>query len=198
MYYNTFKRIIDIIGAVSGIIFLSPFAILILILIKLDSPGPVFFIQRRCGKDCKEFGMYKFRSMIKDAHLMRPLLQNEVEGSVFKIKNDPRITRVGKILRSTSIDELPQLLNVLRGEMSLVGPRPLAADEMTADENWRELRISVKPGITGLWQVKGRGGREFAEWIKYDTEYVMNRSLSLDIKILFMTVWVVLKGRGAY
>lgn len=198
MYYNAFKRIIDVVGAVSGIIFLSPFAILIPILIKLDSPGPVFFIQRRCGKDGKEFGMYKLRSMVKDAHLMRPLLKNEVEGSVFKIKNDPRITRVGKILRSTSIDELPQLFNVLRGEMSLVGPRPLAADEMTADENWRELRLRVKPGITGLWQVKGRGGREFAEWIKYDTEYVMNRSLSLDIKILFMTVWVVLKGRGAY
>lgn len=198
MYYNAFKRIIDIAGALSGIIFLSPFAILIPILIKLDSPGPVFFIQRRCGKDGKEFGMYKFRSMVKDAHLMRSLLQNEVEGSVFKIKDDPRITRVGKILRSTSIDELPQLFNVLRGEMSLVGPRPLAADEMSADENWRELRLRVKPGITGLWQVMGRGNREFSEWIQYDTEYVMNQSLFLDIKILFMTVRVVLKGRGAY
>lgn len=196
--YRTSKRIVDFTVAFLGVLSLIPLFLIAAILIKLDSPGPIFFIQRRCGKDGKEFGMYKFRSMVKDAHLMRPLLQNEVEGSVFKIKNDPRVTRIGRALRQTSIDELPQLFNVLRGEMSLVGPRPLAADEMTADENWRELRLRVKPGITGLWQVMGRGNREFSEWIQYDTEYVMNQSFLLDIKILLMTFGAVLRRSGAY
>lgn len=192
------KRTIDILGAVFAILLFLPFFILISVLIKLDSDGPVFFMQRRCGKNGKEFWMYKFRSMAKDAHLMRPQLQNEVEGSVFKMKDDPRITRIGRFLRRTSLDELPQLFNVLRGEMSLVGPRPLASEEMTADEKWRELRLTVKPGITGLWQVKGRGNREFSEWVRYDTEYVMNQSFLLDVKILLMTFVVVLRGKGAY
>lgn len=198
MFYAAFKRTIDLLSALLGILFLIPFFAIIVLIIKMDSPGPAFFIQRRCGKGGKEFGMYKFRSMVKNAEALKPLLQNEVEGSVFKIKNDPRLTRVGRFLRQTSIDELPQLFNVLRGEMSLVGPRPLAAEEMTTDEKWREIRLRVKPGITGLWQVKGRGNREFSEWIRYDTEYVINRSLLLDIKILLMTVETLLKGRGAY
>lgn len=175
-----------------------PLFLIVAILIKLDSEGPVFYTQRRCGKDRKEFGMYKFRSMVKDAHLLRPLLTNEVEGSVFKIKHDPRVTRVGRLLRRTSMDELPQLFNVVFGEMSIVGPRPLAEEEMVADENWRRLRLTVKPGITGLWQVKGRGNREFSEWIRYDIEYVKNQSLFLDIKVILMTFGAVLRGRGAY
>lgn len=198
MFYSAFKRVIDITGAVFGIFFFSPLFILMPLLIKLDSPGPVFFIQKRCGKGGKEFGMYKFRSMIKDADMLKSQLQSEVEGSVFKVKDDPRITRMGRFLRRTSLDELPQLFNVLAGNMSLVGPRPLAEEEMSADENWRRLRLTVKPGITGLWQIKGRGNREFSDWIRYDTKYIMNRSLLLDIKILLMTVVVVLKGKGAY
>lgn len=196
--YSMLKRIIDIAGAISGIMFFMPFFLMAAFWIKLDSHGPVFFIQRRCGKKGREFGMYKFRSMVKDAEILKPQLKNGVNGSVFKLKNDPRITRAGRFLRKTSMDELPQLFNVLKGEMSLVGPRPLAKEEMTGDEKWRELRLIVKPGITGLWQVKGRGSKEFSDWIHYDTEYIMNRSLFLDAKILIMTVGTVLRGKGAY
>lgn len=197
-YYNVLKRVIDITGALFGIIILLPIFILTALLIKLDSEGPVFFAQKRCGRGSREFNMYKFRSMIKNADILKLHLQNEAEGSVFKIRNDPRITRIGKILRRTSMDELPQIFNVLRGEMSLVGPRPLSIEEMKADEEWMKLRLSVKPGMTGLWQIKGRGNKRFADWLRYDTEYVKNKSLLLDIKILFMTVWVVIKGKGAY
>lgn len=198
MNYVPLKRIFDIGVAVFGIIICLPIFILTSLFIKLDSRGPIFFKQIRCGRGGRGFKMYKFRSMVENAEVLKFQLQNEVDGSVFKIKEDPRVTRIGSFLRTASIDELPQLFNVLTGEMSLVGPRPLAAEEMTADEKWREIRLRVKPGITGLWQVKGRGNKDFSEWIRYDTEYVMNQSLLLDIKILLKTFGAVLKGRGAY
>jgi len=196
--YNALKRIIDIVGDIVGILLFIPIFILVPLIIKFDSPGPVFYIQRRCGQNGREFKMYKFRSMVKDAEVLRAGLQSEVGGSVFKIENDPRVTRVGRLLRRTSIDELPQLFNVLKGDMSLVGPRPLSAEEMSGDKEWRELRLRVNPGITGLWQVKARDSRKFEDWIRYDTEYVINQSLFLDIKILLMTVKAVIRGRGAY
>lgn len=196
--YSIIKRVIDLTLVLLGLIFLIPLFIVIGALIKLDSPGPVFFVQRRCGKGGIEFGMYKFRSMVKDADIIKAQLKNEVEGSVFKIENDPRITRVGKFLRRTSLDELPQLFNILIGNMSIVGPRPLASKEMEADNEWEKIRLSVKPGLTGLWQIKGRHTKRFADWVKYDTEYVKNRSLLLDLKIIFMTIVIVLKGKGSY
>lgn len=196
--YCIIKRVIDLALVFLGLVFLIPLFIVIGVLIKLDSPGPVFFVQRRCGKGRKEFYMYKFRSMIKDGDSMKSLLKNEVEGSVFKIENDPRITRAGKLLRRSSLDELPQLFNILIGNMSIVGPRPLACKEMEADNEWEKIRLSVKPGLTGLWQIKGRHTKRFADWVKYDTEYVKNRSLLLDLKIIFMTIVIVLKGKGSY
>ena len=197
-WYEFTKRIIDIVGASACIILFSPVIVLASILIKIDSEGPVFYCQKRCGKDGKEFCMMKLRSMVYNADDLKPTLQNEVEGSVFKIKNDPRVTRIGSFLRKASIDELLQLLNVLRGDMSLVGPRPLAAEEMEGDSEWKKSRLSVKPGITGLWQIKCRGSEKFEDWIKYDTEYVRKKSLFLDMKILFATIPAVLKGRGAH
>ncbi|HLC18645.1 MAG TPA: sugar transferase [Thermodesulfobacteriota bacterium] len=176
----------------------SPLFILIPILIKLDSRGPVFFKQKRCGLGGREFEMYKFRSMVNDAPVMREDLSSEVEGSVFKIKKDPRITRIGRFLRRTSLDELPQFLCILKGDMSLVGPRPLADEEMSADRKWKRMRLTVKPGLTGLWQVKGRATGKFTDWVRYDEEYVEKRSLFLDIKLLLLTIWTVITGRGAY
>lgn len=196
--YCIIKRVIDLTLVLLGLIFLLPLFIVIGVLIKLDSNGPVFFAQKRCGKGERKINMFKFRSMINNAETVKPLLKNEVEGSVFKIENDPRITRVGKFLRRTSLDELPQLFNILIGNMSIVGPRPLADAEMGADNEWKKIRLSVKPGLTGLWQIKGRHTKKFADWVKYDTEYVRNRSLLLDIKIIFMTIGIVLKGKGSY
>ena len=142
--------------------------------------------------------MYKFRTMVKDAELLKKELKNEMDGPMFKMRNDPRITQIGRVLRKWSFDELPQLLNVLKGEMSLVGPRPLANEEMTGDSNWKDIRLSVKPGVTGLWQIMGRSSGKFSDWVSYDIEYVQNRSLLLDLKILFLTIITVLKNTGAY
>jgi len=192
------KRALDLVcGLFFLIIFIPPFFI-IAILIKIDSKGPVFFLQKRSGKDGIEFHMYKFRTMIHNAESYKRELKNETDGPMFKMRNDPRITRLGKILRNWSLDELPQLLNIIKGEMSFVGPRPLADKEMAGDEYWKKMRLSVKPGITGLWQVKGRGSSKFCDWIKYDIEYVQKRSLFMDIKILFLTMITVLKTEGAY
>lgn len=188
----------DLVIVIFTLAVLTPLFIIIAVLIKLDSSGPVFFVQRRSGKGGKEFNMYKFRSMISNAESVKHLLKNEAEGSVFKIENDPRITRIGKYLRLSSLDELPQLFNILIGNMSIVGPRPLAHKEMEADKGWKNIRLSVKPGLTGLWQVKGRHTKRFSDWVKYDTEYVKNRSLFLDIKIILMTIGIVIKGKGSY
>lgn len=196
--YKIAKKIMDAVLSSFGIVLMLPLFLLIAIVIRLDSSGPVFFMQKRCGKNGRDFYMYKFRTMIKDAESFKKNLKNEVEGPVFKVRNDPRITRVGMILRTWSLDELPQFLNVLKGEMSLVGPRPLSRKEMTGNENWREIRLLVKPGMTGLWQVKGRQSDKFNKWIKYDIEYVQKRSLVLDIKILFLTINAVFRRKGAY
>ena len=153
-------------------------------------------MQKRCGKDGREFNMYKFRTMVKDAETLKKRLKNEMDGPMFKLKDDPRITVIGGILRKLSLDELPQLLNVLKGEMSLVGPRPLADEEMVGDDIWREIRLSVRPGMTGLWQIMGRDSGKFSDWITYDTEYVQKRSLFMDIKILFLTITTVLCNKG--
>jgi len=190
------KRLLDILCSFLLLVISIPLFFIIAILIKIDSKGPAFFLQKRCGKDGREFNMYKFRTMVKDAETLKKRLKNEMEGPMFKVKNDPRITRVGRLLRKVSLDELPQLLNVLKGEMSLVGPRPLADEEMVGDDIWREVRLSVRPGMTGLWQIKGRDSCKFSDWITYDTEYVQKRSLFMDIKILFLTITTVLRNKG--
>ncbi len=190
------KRLLDILCSFLLLVISIPLFFIIAILIKRDSKGPVFFLQKRCGKDGREFNMYKFRTMVKDAETLKKRLKNEMDGPMFKLKNDPRITQVGGILRKLSLDELPQLLNVLKGEMSLVGPRPLADEEMVGDDIWREIRLSVRPGMTGLWQIMGRDSGKFSDWITYDTEYVQKRSLFMDIKILFLTITTVLCNKG--
>lgn len=194
--YGLVKSMVDRMGAAAGMILVSPLMALIALAIKLDSPGPVVFSQKRCGKNGKEFWMHKFRTMVPDAEQRQKDLRahNTVDGPMFKLEEDPRITRMGKILRKTSLDELPQLLNVLRGEMSLVGPRPLAYDEMKFCPTWRDARLSVLPGLTGLWQVKARNRNRFSEWIRYDLEYVRAHSLMLDLYILIRTARVLLKG----
>lgn len=190
------KRLLDILCSFLFLVISIPVFFIIAILIKIDSKGPIFFLQKRCGKDGSEFNMYKFRTMVKDAETLKKRLKNEMDGPMFKLKNDPRITRLGRILRKLSLDELPQLLNVLKGEMSLVGPRPLADEEMIGDDIWREIRLSVRPGMTGLWQIMGRDSGKFSDWITYDTEYVQKRSLFMDIKILFLTIVTVLRNKG--
>jgi lipopolysaccharide/colanic/teichoic acid biosynthesis glycosyltransferase len=186
------KRAIDVIGAASGLILLLPLLLIIAALVKLTSPGPVFFIHRRERKDGSEFPCIKFRSMVADAHLKQRELykQNQVDGPQFKMERDPRETRLGRILRRTNLDELPQLINVLLGHMSLVGPRPSPFRENQICVPWRRARLSVRPGITGLWQLcrDRRDEADFHQWIYYDLAYVRNFSLWLDLKILFYTV----------
>ena len=198
--YKTTKRAVDILLSALCLVLALPLFLLITLMIKSDSSGPVFYIQKRCGKNGKLFGMIKFRTMIENAEKLQSKLasKNEIDGPMFKLSDDPRVTRVGKMLRSTSLDELPQLFNVLKGEMSLVGPRPLIMDEMKFSPSWRDTRLKVKPGITGLWQIQGRSEMPFHEWIRYDVYYIRSQSLWLDLKILFKTAMVVLKKRGAY
>jgi lipopolysaccharide/colanic/teichoic acid biosynthesis glycosyltransferase len=169
------------------------------ILIKLTSRGPVFFKQKRCGLNGREFIMYKFRSMVDNAEQFRLELEslNEMDGPVFKSSRDPRITTIGKIIRRRSIDELPQVFNVLRGDMSLVGPRPPLPEEVARYQRWQRRRLSMKPGMTCLWQISGRNEVSFEDWMKLDLTYIDNWSLLLDLKILLKTVPVVLLGRGA-
>ncbi|MBI5903459.1 MAG: sugar transferase [Deltaproteobacteria bacterium] len=190
----------DILASAVLLALLSPVMLLICAMIKRDSEGPCVFSQKRCGKDGRDFVMYKFRTMVKDAPSLQQKLvaEKNVDGPMFKLFNDPRVTRIGEKLRKTSLDELPQLINVLRGEMSLVGPRPLVMDEMKFSPSWRSIRLKVKPGVTGLWQVQGRSEASFHDWIRYDVDYVKNQSLWLDLKILFKTVKVVFQKAGAY
>ena len=194
------KRALDIVVSGALLLLLSPALIVVTALIKLTSPGPVFFLQERIGLNKRRFKVHKFRTMIPNAEKLMAKLEarNEVSGPVFKIKNDPRITPIGRFLRRSSIDELPQLLNVLKGDMSLVGPRPLPVRDYEGfSEDWQRRRFSVKPGITCLWQVNGRSGISFDEWMLLDLQYMDEWSLWLDIKILAKTVPAVLKGEGA-
>ena len=192
--YSTTKRLIDIVGSLCGIILLSPLFLIVAILIKLEDPkGKVFFAQERNGKYPKTFKMYKFRSMVHNAEdLLKDLMdRNEQTGPVFKINDDPRITKVGKFIRKTSIDELPQLFNVLKGDMSLVGPRPPIPHEVDQYNSYQMQRLAVKPGLTCIWQVSGRNNIGFDEWVEMDIEYIKTRNLWLDIKLIFKTVGVL-------
>ena len=194
------KRFLDFLSSFLLLIIIAPIYLLIALLIKFTSPGPVFFTQDRVGLTKRRFRLYKFRTMIQGAEKHQAELEdlNEAEGPVFKIKNDPRITKIGKILRKTSLDELPQLINVLKGDMSLVGPRPLPERDYEGfDEDWHRRRFSVRPGITCLWQVDGRGDIPFEKWMELDMEYIDNWSLALDLKILAKTIPAVLRGSGA-
>ncbi|MFZ5452619.1 MAG: sugar transferase [Thermodesulfobacteriota bacterium] len=190
-FYLKLKRVLDVFLSLIFLIIAAPLMAAITVAIKMDSPGPVLFRQRRSGLKGKEFTMLKFRSMVSNAEeIKRELLMelNEVDGPMFKIINDPRITKVGRFLRNTNLDELPQLFCVLKGDMSLVGPRPLSFDEMRYNPRWRDARLAVRPGVTGLWQVEAHTKLEFNEWIRQDLEYVHNVSLGLDLKILFRTL----------
>ncbi|SHK66671.1 sugar transferase [Tepidibacter formicigenes] len=198
--YLTLKRIIDIIGSLLGIIILSPVFIVTAMAIKIEDPkGPIFFTQKRNGKYPKTFNMYKFRSMVHNAEELLEKLKhkNEMNGPVFKIKDDPRITKVGKFIRKTSIDELPQLFNVLKGDMSLVGPRPPIPREVEQYNEYQMQRLSVKPGITCYWQVCGRNNIDFDEWVELDLKYIGERNLFVDIKLILMTVPCLLGDKNA-
>ena len=197
--YRFLKRLTDIIGALIGLILASPILLVVGIIIKLESKGPIVFSQTRVGLDGREFKMYKLRSMVVNAEELKKKLeaQNEMSGPMFKIKDDPRITKVGKFIRKTSIDELPQLVNVLKGDMSLVGPRPSLPKEVQQFEGWMLKRLEVKPGLTCYWQVMGRNNIEFEEWMELDVKYVRERSLWLDIKLIFKTFFVLFGDKNA-
>jgi lipopolysaccharide/colanic/teichoic acid biosynthesis glycosyltransferase len=218
-FYYYGKRLMDLVLATLLLVFCFPLMLLIAILIKLDTPGPVFFVQERVGArrrseggrttwKVENFCVHKFRSMVADADqsVHQAHIKAFVEGSIqttdmdkskFKLKDDPRVTRIGRILRKTSLDEVPQLFNVIKGEMSLVGPRPVPTYEVAEYQARHHERLAALPGITGLWQVKGRSQVSFEEMIAMDIDYVRSRSLWLDIKVLFLTVPAVLSGRGA-
>lgn len=193
------KRMMDIFLSGILLILASPIYLITALAIKINSRGPIFFNQVRCGVNGRKFTLYKFRSMIVGAEMKKKYVEklNEMDGPVFKIKNDPRITRVGRIIRKLSIDELPQLLNVLKGDMSIVGPRPPLPVEVEMYQVWQRRRLSMKPGITCVWQVSGRNHINFDRWMEMDLEYLDNWSLWLDLKILIKTFFVVLTGYGA-
>jgi exopolysaccharide biosynthesis polyprenyl glycosylphosphotransferase len=195
-----FKRAFDVLSSGMALLLLSPAFLATAVAVKLDSPGPIFFRQTRVGKNGRPFKMLKFRSMHIDAEARLESLraQNEASGPVFKMKNDPRVTRVGRFIRRTSLDELPQFLNVFSGEMSIVGPRPPVPAEVKQYQRWQRRRLSVKPGITCTWQVSGRSNISFDQWMKLDLEYIDTWSLWQDIQICFRTVPAVLLSRGAH
>ena len=197
--YEFLKRLMDIICSMSALIVLAPILIVVAILIKIESKGPVIFSQERVGINNKKFKMYKFRSMVVNAEDMKEKLekQNERKGPMFKIKNDPRITKIGRFIRKTSIDELPQLINILKGEMSIVGPRPSLPKEVIQFEPWMLERLKVKPGLTCYWQVQGRDHIEFEDWMRLDVKYVKDRNFLLDIKLIFRTFFVFLGDQNA-
>ena len=199
LIYIILKRLIDVIGALFGLIVLSPMLIIIGVLIKLESKGPIIFSQKRVGLDGKEFKMYKLRSMVVNAEEIKEKLKekNEMSEPMFKIKDDPRVTKVGKFIRKTSIDEIPQLINILKGEMSLVGPRPSLPKEVAKFEPWMLDRLMVKPGLTCYWQVSGRNNIDFIEWMRLDLQYVEDRSFLLDLKLIFKTFFVLFGDENA-
>lgn len=199
--YLIFKRIIDIIGSIIAIILLSIIFIIVGILIKMeDSKGSIFFSQTRIGKNGRKFKIYKFRSMVSNAEeRLQELLEfNEINGAMFKMKGDPRITKVGKFIRKTSLDELPQLWNVLKGDMSLVGPRPPLPSEVEKYTEYDKQRLLIIPGCTGLWQVNGRNNIGFDEMVKLDLSYIEDRNILMDIKIILKTILVLFGSKSAY
>jgi exopolysaccharide biosynthesis polyprenyl glycosylphosphotransferase len=199
--YLLTKRVIDIVGALVGLLLLSPFVLVVAILIKIQDPrGPIFFKQQRIGKDGQTFYIYKFRSMVTNAEeLLKDLLEkNEISGAMFKMKKDPRITKVGKFIRKTSIDELPQLWNVMKGEMSLVGPRPPLPREVEEYDDYDKQRLTVTPGCTGLWQISGRNSLGFKEMVELDLKYISERNIWMDIKVILKTFLVLFESRNAF
>jgi lipopolysaccharide/colanic/teichoic acid biosynthesis glycosyltransferase len=199
--YLTLKRLVDIFGSLCGIILLGFLFMIVAVLIKVEDPnGTVFFSQKRVGLNGREFKMYKFRSMVSNAEekLAELLKYNEISGAMFKMKDDPRITKVGKFIRKTSIDELPQLFNVLKGDMSLVGPRPPLPREVAEYSSYDKQRLLVTPGCTGLWQVSGRNSVGFEEMVELDLQYIKRRSFFYDIKIIFKTVLVLFGSKDAF
>ena len=199
MIYNLSKKIIDFSLSAVALVILSPLLLIVAILIKLESNGPVIFSQKRVGLNGKEFKMYKFRSMVVNAEELKEKLakQNEMSGPMFKMKDDPRVTKIGKFIRKTSIDELPQLINILKGDMSLVGPRPSLPKEVAEFEPWMLERLNVKPGLTCYWQVSGRNNIDFIEWMKLDLKYVKDRSFLLDLKLIIKTFSVLFGDKNA-
>lgn len=200
-HYLRSKRMLDFVLSLLAIIILSPLFVLIAFIIKVeDRNGPVFFKQIRVGKGGKTFYIYKFRSMVSNAEELKVCLsnQNEATGPVFKIKHDPRVTKVGRFIRKTSLDELPQLLNVLKGEMSLVGPRPPLPDEVEKYTSYERQRLKVTPGLTCYWQVSGRSNLSFDRWVELDLKYIEERNFLLDIKLILKTVVVLFGSKDAY
>jgi len=194
------KRIADVVVAAFSLVFLSPVMLAIAAAIRITSPGNVLFRQTRCGLGGRKFTLYKFRSMVNNAEQLRAELHqlNELEGPAFKISDDPRITPVGRLLRRFSLDELPQLWNILRGDMSFVGPRPAIPDEVEKYEPWQRRRLRMRPGLTCIWVLEGRSDVDFHRWIQLDLAYIDNWSLWLDCKIFFRTIPIVISGKGAY
>lgn len=197
--YDFYKRCMDIICSLIGLIVLLPILFVTAILIKVESKGPVFFTQERVGTNGIKFKMYKFRSMVNNAEQLKEKLRlkNEMDGPMFKIRNDPRVTKVGRFIRTTSIDELPQLINILKGDMSLVGPRPSLSDEVKEFEPWMMERLNVKPGLTCYWQISGRNDIQFKDWMMLDIKYLKERSISVDIKLILKTLLVIFRDSGA-
>lgn len=200
--YLIAKRIIDIIGSLVGLLICFPAIIVIAVSIKLEDGGPIIFKQLRVGKNGKNFHIYKFRSMKIDAELQKAKLleQNEVEGAMFKMKNDPRVTKIGSFIRKTSLDEIPQFLNVLTGSMSLVGPRPPLLDEVAMYTDYDKQRLRVTPGLSGLWQISGRSNLSFSDMVDLDIFYIEHRSIFMDLKIMFITIgnMIFIKKNGAF
>ena len=199
LIYLVVKRVIDITVSILGLIILSPLLLLVAILIKFESKGPIIFTQKRVGFKGNEFNMLKFRSMVVNAEELKDKLKNnnEMSGPMFKMKNDPRVTKIGRFIRKTSIDELPQLINVLKGEMSLVGPRPSLPSEVKQFKPCMLKRLEVKPGLTCYWQIMGRNNIDFEEWMKLDIKYVEKRSVLLDIKLIYKTFFVLFGDENA-
>jgi exopolysaccharide biosynthesis polyprenyl glycosylphosphotransferase len=194
------KRCMDIVGSIVGLILMFIAFIIFAPIIKIQSPGPIFFKQPRVGRNGRRFNLYKFRSMYKDAEERKKELmdQNKIDGNMFKVDHDPRVTPIGRFMRKYSIDELPQFWNVLKGEMSLVGTRPPTEDEFELYKSHHRARLGIKPGITGMWQVSGRSDiTNFEEVVALDTQYIANWNLSMDLRILLKTIMVVIKGQGA-
>lgn len=194
------KRAFDIMFSATVLLSCLPVLLAVAALVRLDDGGPALFVQRRVGRNGREFDMYKFRTMVPDAEARLPsvLAQSHVDGPAFKMRDDPRVTRVGRWLRRTSLDELPQFWNALRGEMSVVGPRPPLIHEAARYEPWQRRRLAVRPGITGLWQVSGRSDLGFEEWVRLDLDYIDRWSIGLDLVLVLRTLPAVVRGRGAY
>jgi lipopolysaccharide/colanic/teichoic acid biosynthesis glycosyltransferase len=196
--YQLIKRGLDVVGSTVLLVALLPVLLVTLLVLCVTTKGRPIFVQQRVGQCGRLFRMFKFRTMCLDAHVRQVAIANEMDGPVFKNRRDPRVTRLGRILRQFSIDELPQLVNILLGDMSLVGPRPPILSEVLEYEPWQRERLSVKPGLTCLWQVSGRNEIGFDDWMRMDIWYVQNQNLLTDLKLLVLTPWVVISRKGAY